>query len=134
MTTKDPMIVQWLVRFTCAIALLFVGFAHQTPALADDDFHPADFAEYVLPDGTLPVFCISDKTHGVHKHDKAHLPGCEACRIGTSILLPAPVDQAGEHLRFEPAAVVAIRAEAVQRQLFPPNTGPRAPPSDPFIA
>jgi hypothetical protein len=133
-TAKDAMIVQWMVRMTCAIALLFVGFAHQAPARNDDGFYPARLAEYVLPDGTLPVFCITGKAEGAHKHDKAHMQGCEACRIGASILLPVPADQKGEHLRFETTAIVPLKAEAFYRQLFPPNTGPRAPPSDPFFA
>jgi hypothetical protein len=131
---KNAMTMQWLVRMTCAIALLFVGFAHQAPAFANGAFIPAEFAEYILPDGTLPVLCIADKAEGAQKHDKAHLNGCEACRISAATLLPAPADHGSERLRIQTAALAPYKVEAFHRQLFPPNTGPRAPPHDPRFA
>ncbi|KQV70283.1 hypothetical protein [Rhizobium sp. Root1220] len=124
-------VAQWLVRMTCAMALIFVGFAHQAPAFADGAFVPAEFAEYVLPDGTLPVICIAGKTDGKHTHGKAHAYGCEACRISASILLRRPSDNGSERLRIEAAAALPYKARAYGSRVFPPSKGPRAPPRDP---
>ncbi|MGO6943241.1 hypothetical protein [Rhizobium leguminosarum] len=132
MIRRTTQIEQWALRILCAVALVFVGFAHQVPAAAAGD--PAELAQYVLPDGTLPTLCVTttDKS-GQDQHDKAHSHGCEACRISVSILLPAPTDIAGAAIPFAAAVELPIRAEAFHRQLFPPNTGPRAPPSDPIL-
>ncbi|WP_454856022.1 hypothetical protein [Rhizobium binxianense] len=128
-------IEQWAVRMLCALALVFVGFAHQAPALADGEFGPAELALHALPDGTLPTLCVTiPDTSGKDRHDKAHSHGCEACRISASTLLPVPADVAGARMSFTVAAELPIRPEAFHRQLFPPSTGPRAPPSDPILA
>ncbi|MBY3185976.1 hypothetical protein [Rhizobium laguerreae] len=135
MIKRARQIEQWALRILCAVALVFVGFAHQLPAAAAGEFDPAKLAQYALPDGTLPTLCVTttDKS-GQDQHDKAHSHGCEACRISTSILLPAPTDIAGAAIPFSAAVELPIRTEAYHRQLFPPNTGPRAPPSDPIPA
>ncbi len=127
-------IEQWTVRTLCALALLFVGFAHQVPAVAGDDLGPAQLANYVLPDGTLPTLCVTVTDDSGKAHGKiAHLHGCEACRISASVVLPPP-DVAGRHVGFVMAVEMPRRSEAFHRQLFPPNTGPRAPPSNPIPA
>ncbi|NNU39521.1 hypothetical protein G9X64_24210 [Rhizobium sophorae] len=135
MIRRTRQIEQWALRILCAVALVFVGFAHQLPAAAAGEFDPAELSQYVLPDGTLSTLCVTtaDKS-GQDQHDKAHLHGCEACRISTSILPPAPVDIAGAVIPFAAAVELPIRTEAFHRQLFPPNGGPRAPPSDPIPA
>ncbi|MBY3135360.1 hypothetical protein [Rhizobium laguerreae] len=135
MIKRARQIEQWALRILCAVALVFVGFAHQLPAAAAGEFDPAKLAQYALPDGTLPTLCVTttDKS-GQDQHDKAHSHGCEACRISTSILLRAPTDIAGAAIPFSAAVELPIRTEAFHRQLFPPNTGPRAPPSDPIPA
>ncbi|MBB4478895.1 DUF2946 family protein [Rhizobium etli] len=140
MIRRAKQIEQWALRILCAVALAFVGFAHQTPASAAGTFDPAELAQYVLPDGSLPTLCVTitdesgtDKS-GTDKHHKAHSHDCEACRIGAATLLPAPTDVAGAPIGFAVVVELPIRAEAFHRQLFPPNTGPRAPPSDPIPA
>jgi len=132
---RGRQIEQWALRILCAVALVFVGFAHQVPAAAAGDLGPAELAQYVLPDGTLPTLCVTvtDKSDQ-GQHDKAHSHGCEACRISASTLLPTPTDVAGAPIPFAVTVELPIRAEAFHRQLFPPNTGPRAPPSDPIPA
>ncbi|MBY5836690.1 hypothetical protein J3P71_05355 [Rhizobium leguminosarum] len=135
MIKRARQIEQWALRILCAVALVFVGFAHQLPAAAAGEFDPAELAQYALPDGSLPTLCVTttDKS-GQDQHDKAHSHGCEACRISVSILLPAPTDIAGAAIPFAAAVELPIRTEAFHRQLFPPNTAPRAPPSDPIPA
>lgn len=132
---RTTQIEQWALRILCVVALVFVGFAHQVPVAAAGEFDPAELAQFVLPDGTLPTHCVTTTdTSGQDQHDKAHSHGCEACRISVSILLPAPTDIAGSAIHFAATVELPIRTEAFHRQLFPPNTGPRAPPSDPIPA
>lgn len=49
---------QCIVRTLCALALLLVGFAHKPPVLANSQIPLREIAQYVLPDGTLPVLCL----------------------------------------------------------------------------
>ncbi|RFB98884.1 hypothetical protein B5K08_04390 [Rhizobium leguminosarum bv. trifolii] len=134
MIRRARQIEQWALRILCAAALVFVAFAHQAPNAAAGESGPADLAQYVLPDGTLPTLCVTvSDTSDQGQHDKTHSHGCEACRIGASILLPAPADVADAPIPFAVAAELPIRAESVPRRLFPPNSGPRAPPSDPIL-
>ncbi|OCJ09268.1 hypothetical protein A6U87_10545 [Rhizobium sp. AC44/96] len=127
---RNATIVQWLVRMTCVIALLFVGFAHKAPGFGATTFAAAEFAEYVLPDGTLPILCLAEKAVDTQTHHKMHAPGCEACRIGASVLLPTPADIGNERLRLEGVVQAPYAAAAFERRLFAPSKGPRAPPHD----
>jgi hypothetical protein len=119
----------WLVRMICAIALLFVGFAHQAPAFAKGGFITPEFAAYVLPDGTLPVICIAGKGEQKHRRDQADGAKCEACRIGSTALSPVPACDGVERL-----LVMTNDASPVEvvfhRQLFPRTGGARAPPGN----
>lgn len=114
------------MRLVCAIALLFAGFAHQVPVIEKDGVK-IDVAEYVLPDGTLPIFCITDNGDPAQKH-KMRMEGCQACHLNASILLPAPADVQGSAVSFIAAVAAPFRMTMFIRPLFPPNTGPRAPP------
>ncbi|MBW9054804.1 hypothetical protein [Rhizobium mesosinicum] len=128
-------IEQWLVRILCTIALVFVGLAHQGPAVAEDALSPAALAQYVLPDGTLPTLCVTVVDDSGKEHGKiAHLNPCEACRISAAVMLPQPADVTGARIGFTVAVELPPRVETFHRQLFPPNTGPRAPPADPILA
>lgn len=117
-----------MVRIMCALALAFVGFAHQPPVSNADEFAPSALAQYQLPDGTLPVLCVTYKGPDGKEHSKTHALGCEACRIAAAVLLPAPPTDICEHLASTAQDVLPPRAEAFHRQLYPPNSGPRAPP------
>ena len=117
-----------LVRILCAIALLSVGFAHR-PAVSAAELTPLELAQYRLPDGTLPVLCVTERTPDGKEHSKAYMPGCEACRISAAILLPTPPTDICEHLTFVREDIVVARSETFRRQLYPPNSGPRAPPA-----
>ena len=114
------------VRILCAIALLFVGFAHKPfPALAQPS--PAELSQYVLPDGSLTVICLSDHDDGA-PHSGGLNSGCEACRLSAAILLPCPPVSGGEAMARTLAVLEPERQDTPHRQLFPPNAAPRAPP------
>ncbi len=136
MKSRLDKLMEWLLRIVCAIALVFVGFAHQAPAIAADRTDPANFVEYTLPDGTLPTLCVTvtDADGKTTTGGKLHNHGCEACRIGASVLVPAPADVSGSAVAFLIRADAPVRVEAFRRQIYPPNTGPRAPPSNPILS
>ncbi len=116
------------MRIVCALGLLLVGFGHQPIASAQDA--PLDIAAYALPDGSLPILCVTvtddtQKNDGKHTHAQQ---GCDACRISASVLLPSPPDTLGERLQGATATTMRPFREVVQRRIFSPSRAPRAPP------
>jgi hypothetical protein len=118
------------VHAMCMFALLVVGFAHKIPSLSDAPLTPSEIVAYTLPDGTLPVLCISDQATTDQQQDHKHKTnsGCEACRISASILLPAPADTVGLPAKFTLRQIFQRIEEPVVARIFSPNTSPRAPP------
>lgn len=73
------------VRILCVIALMLVGVSHKLAA-----FGPApnaDLASYALPDGTLPVLCLSGQVSDPDNSADL-LETCEFCRIAAAVILP----------------------------------------------
>jgi hypothetical protein len=117
------------------LSLVFVGFSHQVPGLAGDQVATSEIAQYVLPDGTIPILCTTIVDDNGTEHGKiAHLHPCDACQITASVILPEPTDVVGSHIGFVATIGLPLRAEAIHRQLYPPNTGPRAPPPTSILA
>ncbi|MBN8949496.1 MULTISPECIES: hypothetical protein [unclassified Rhizobium] len=119
---------QGLTRILCAIALFSLGFAHHPAISSAAELPPFELAQYSLPDGSLPVICTSEKTPDGKQHGKAHVLGCEACRISAAALLPHPPTEMCDHLAFVRQDMAAPENTEFRRQLYPPNCGPRAPP------
>ncbi|WP_092574727.1 hypothetical protein [Rhizobium lusitanum] len=119
---------RWLVRILCAMALLSVGFAHQPIVAVADEISPIELAQYRLPDGSFPVLCVTYKDADGKVHGKAFTPGCEACRIASAAVLPAPPSDICGRFSSIREDIVVAKSEAFHRQLYPPNSGPRAPP------
>ena len=112
------------LRMLCAVALLFVGFAHQPASASQPGIF--ELAEYVLPDGTIPDLCLDGMVDGKAKHA---MPGkCEACRIGSAMLVPAPADLSGAMLAFRRVAALPLVEEALHSRRERPGAPPRAPP------
>jgi len=120
----------WIVQTLCVLALLLLGLSHQPPALASDA--NAAFAEYMLPDGTSPTLCITSRgEHAKGSRDHTiHLQGCEACRINAAVILPSRTNTGGISVAYAVEINLPLRVETIRRQIYPPNTGPRAPPLD----
>jgi hypothetical protein len=112
------------LRILCAVALLFVGFAHQ-PATAGKP-GVLELADYVLPDGSMADLCIGNIVDGKAKH--AGPVKCEACRIGGAMLMPEPSDLAGVALAYRVVAARPLVAEALHSRRDRPGAPPRAPP------
>lgn len=111
------------LRIISVFALVMIGFAHK-PVFA----YPTDAAssQYQLPDGTYASLCIDDH----HNNQNAGKDlGCEACRLAGGVVLPTPVDQHGVALILSEEVKVFERRQRLSRSLYPPSSGPRAPPA-----
>ncbi len=117
---------QLAVRMLCALALVFVAFAHQPVIAAPSD--QIDLAAYTLPDGTVPVLCLPGSGDQDPHKSAYHGNSCEACRLSASFILATPPHSGG--LKVEPVRSLAIKREAVliARSLYPPAAPPQAPP------
>lgn len=112
------------LRILCAVALLFVGFAHQPAAATQPSVF--ELAQYVLPDGTITDLCLNGMVDGKVKHV---MPGkCEACRIGSAMLIPQPADLDGAVLAFRHVSALPLAEEALHSRRERPGSPPRAPP------
>lgn len=116
-----------LVRLLIILALALTAFAHRA---APDNAPPAtDFLAYALPDGTLPVLCLTESGDADSDHHKGSA-ACEFCRIAGAIavavppaLHSAPIDAAK---RVSPVALAGlVRGEPA----FWPAAPPQGPPS-----
>ena len=112
------------LRILCAVALLSVGFAHR-PAFATQPT-AIELAHYVLPDGTLPDICLNDRVDGKVKH--AFPVKCEACRIGSAMLVPVPADPGGAGLDYRLVAAPPLVESTLPSRRERPGAPPRAPP------
>jgi len=113
------------VRAFCAIALVFAAFAHR-PAIAN---YPSDFdiTAYMLPDGTIPVICLTD-SEGNPIHS-GHAGDCEFCRIASTFAVPeAPVEFTSCAVSTKPRFDLPEDDEFI-RQAFSANAPPRGPPA-----
>ena len=100
-------------------ALLFVGFAHQ-PQVIQTSAGPIDVSQYVLPDGSLPIFCITDNSDDGSDHGKIHMVhGCEACQITATVVIPAPSDVPSYHPPMSSEVAFDGTIDVFSRPLFP---------------
>ena len=113
------------VRAICAVALMLAAFAHRPVALPA--YGGDDLAAYVLPDGSLPILCLTDfdgdgKPDAVSDH-------CEFCRIAASVDLPAPPEVADRGGLGVVVAVLVPAEEHIPPSGVPPSAPPRGPPT-----
>ncbi len=80
----------FVLRILCAVALVSVGLAHKIPVFASSSKGYFDLSSYELPDGTFPVFCLTDNGDRTSKQPQSRRSDCDACRISCSVILPVP--------------------------------------------
>jgi hypothetical protein len=110
------------VRLLCVLCLVMIGFAHKPVEAAAAGNIPV----YVLPDGSVAEIC----NPGDHDKSpaKAENHGCDACRLSSTALLPTPNDHRSQPLAYAQIVKVQERQYRLARQIYPPSSGPRAPP------
>ena len=116
-----------LVRLMIVIALALTAFAHRA---APVNAPPAtDFLAYALPDGSLPVICLTGNGEKDGDHHQGNA-ACEFCRIAGAIAVAvppalhgAPIDAAK---RVSPVTLASLlRGEPA----FWPAAPPQGPPA-----
>jgi len=117
----------WL-RILCAIMLVCVSFAHQ-PVFSATSTDLQEFSEYVLPDGSMPVICISDWDGDDNSHPVGQYrsKNCEACRLSSAIVLPASAAAIHEPIP-QKLLGLALFDDALFSATLTHDAAPRAPP------
>ena len=118
-----PNIQKGFLRLICVLALVMVGFAHK-PVLAN--LADARMPAYELPDGSFASICFAD--HDSEPEASKDF-GCDACRLSSAILVAAPPCINGLALAYPEEMHVFERRQRLARALYPPGSGPRAPPA-----
>ena len=105
-----------------ALASATLGFAHR-PAAAT----PPDLAQFVLPNGELPIIC-GKGNGGDRSGGASHLPICDACCLTAApgLLLPTAVELTLSRLS---TSIVWMRSQAVTQSFWTVVAlGARGPP------
>lgn len=116
---------QLMVRILCVTALMLAGVSHKLASFGP--VPDADLANYALPDGTLPVLCLSGQASDPD-NNTGLLETCEFCRIAAAVILP---DNPSVPTRIEFATrVFAHLPRRVELRVAIHDTPaiPRAPP------
>jgi hypothetical protein len=112
----------------CALALLLLGMAHKplTPRAAP--IPAAEIAAYMLPDGSLPEFCLpsNDGTASHHGHEAGTF--CEACRLAGSIIVPDPIDTLGAPIPRDMASLELQQEDIPSLPVLLASKSARGPP------
>lgn len=116
------------LRLICVIALVMVGFAHQPTAMAAPG---NSLPVYTLPDGSVATLCVPGEDA---PQKQAGRGMCVACCLVNTALLPSPPSIGGLAVLHSTAVKVFVRAHRIAEALYPPSSGPRAPPVDPALA
>jgi hypothetical protein len=113
------------VRFLSALSLILVAFAHQPLEASRSDI--PDASAYALPDGSIPVICVTLPGVKGDAHIAHGLP-CGACLVASSILVPTPAEIPGPSVEPGQSVVYASADLRIERSAFPPSAPPQAPP------
>jgi hypothetical protein len=115
------------LRLICVFALMMIGFAHQPMSAAASSSMPV----YTFPDGSVATLCLP----GDDSMPKQTAGGrCEACCLVNAALLSAAPTVGGIAILHSTQVKVFVREHRMAQALYPPNSGPRAPPVDPTFA
>lgn len=124
MSGRQPQVLAAFMRLACVLSLLLVSFVHRPQITVSND--AVDLAAYVLPDGTIPVLCLTGG-NGEEK-GKVDSGSCEYCRLAASVALPdAPADFQSCALSSD-IPFIPPGDDVFVRQAFLVNAPPRGPP------
>lgn len=125
-----PQRLNIFVRMMIVVALATIGFAHK-PVMAGALPASIEFAAYTLPDGTLPVLCITvTGDQDMSGKDKGRMSayGCDACRLATTILTPEPPTVNASAVEFPYQRCAHCRDIPKPDRAATSRALPRAPP------
>ena len=114
-----------LLRLISVIALMMIGFAHQPISAAAPS---TSMSVYTLPDGSVATLCLPGDDGSAPKQPARGM--CEACCLANAALLPSPPSLGGIATRQSTEVRVFFREHRLTQALYPPSSGPRAPPAD----
>lgn len=113
-------------RILCVAAVVSIGFSAEASGNLRE-LSAAEIAAYMLPDGTLPALCVTvPDGSGQGKIVKL---GSDTLGLHSAVALPVPspsfvtLKASGGELLFPP------KAAQLRHLLYPPGSGPRAPPA-----
>ncbi len=113
------------VRILCAAAFLCFGIASQ--AISDErSLSPEEVAAYMLPDGTLPSLCIT--IPGTDGEGKIVKLGFETIGVGKTVAFVVPDVPLTDTFALTKSRTRPANVPALRHLLYPPGSGPRAPP------
>lgn len=111
-----------VVRMICALALVFLAFAH-LPAIAAPAA-PGQSAEYMLPDGTFASLCL---THSGDENPIVAI-NCELCCLTPTAYVPPPQAGMSHYLDLVSVANPLFAAQGVPRGHAIERPRSRSPP------
>jgi hypothetical protein len=114
-------------RIICVLTLVSFGFTASAASADTRELSAAELAAYMLPDGSLPVLCVTlPDGSGNGKIIKL---GIDTLSVHPAATLPAPVLAGGYVLRSGTLSQVPRKDILLRKILYPPGAGPRAPPA-----
>ncbi|HWU62316.1 MAG TPA: hypothetical protein VN112_09875 [Ensifer sp.] len=127
-----PQRLNMMMRMMIIVALTMIGFAHK-PVMADALPASIQYAAYTLPDGTLPVICVTvtgDEDMGsTAAKGGMGAYGCDACRLAATILVPEPPAISASAIEFPRERCAHCREIPKPDVAETSRALPRAPPS-----
>ncbi len=112
-----------------AFALVAVAFGHQPLRFASSPALSAtELAAYALPDGSLPIICFGNDGVGSGHDEGAGGTGCDACRLTSSVVFPAPPCDPWRATSDVSSTVPVATPMVHIARAFPPAAPPTAPP------
>ena len=115
-------------RILCALALVSFGFAAPGAASGNSRaLSSTEIAAFMLPDGSLPSLCVT-ATDGSGKGIIVKLAG-DTLGMHPLAELPSPMLDGGLVFRNGSERLALVRETPLRHLLYPPGSGPRAPPA-----
>jgi hypothetical protein len=119
----QPGIIAVVMRLLCVLGLAVAGLAH---ADAGAFASSTEMTSYVFPDGSVASLCLPGEDDGSGK--ASHAKGCDVCCLAVPALMPSTTRSHARTIVFSSAARMRERQYRLVRPLYPPSSGPRAPP------
>lgn len=110
----------FLVLFVLAKIVMAIGMASAAPV--SSGLSEAEKAAYMLPDGTLPVFCLTGDDGDNASHVMCDGCGCSSAALGAPFVALLDVDYLGKLALLPNANVIIKRNDLASQARAPPFT------------